>query len=275
MAFQTTIDELLRRPQKTHNSIESDVSEMLCHKHLKTGQRYLIARRSCGVRLGYSISRWSVIDWMRRMWSAQVVAAHGILKMYIDRKTKTKTNPTRRKVVLHRYRRSRHLVAECYATRHKDGTVLKEAAMPDMQTPAQKPQQKTDGGPQQSNDFSKLCYRCRAEGHLARNCTTAPTIPHAHIPDARTSTGYNSGKDSLATYAMEVGDRKCSVKTVIPKARELVEVSIDEHVLMKDEDDIVMPLPLYHLLAQEYVEKEVFVVPKLSAKEVKKSTGCL
>ena len=52
-----------------------------------------------------------------------------------------------------------------------------------------------------------------------------------------------------------------------------VEVSIDERLLIKDEDDVVMPLPLYHLLAQEYVEKEVFVVPKLSVKEVKKPTG--
>ena len=32
--------------------------------------------------------------------------------------------------------------------------------------------------------------------------------------------------------------------------------------------------PLW-LLAQEYVEKEVFVVPKWSTKEVKKPTGCL
>ena len=29
------------------------------------------------------------------------------------------------------------------------------------------------------------------------------------------------------------------------------------------------------LLSQEYVEKEVFVIPKLSTKEVKKPTGCL
>ena len=122
-----------------------------------------------------------------------------------------------------------------------------------------------------------LCYRRRAEGHLARNCTTAPTIPHAHIPDTRNA-GNNStaGKDSLATYTMdsEVGARKCSVKTVTPKARELVEVCTDERSLIKD-DDIVTPLPLYHLLSQEYIEKEVFVVPKLSTKEVKKPTGCL
>ena len=50
----------------------------------------------------------------------------------------------------------------------------------------------------------------------------------------------------MATYTMDVGERKCSVKTVTPKAHELVEVCIDERSMIKD-DDVVTPLPLYHL----------------------------
>ena len=110
-----------------------------------------------------------------------------------------------------------------------------------MQPLVQKPQWKMDGNLQQqpnNNNFSKLYYRCSAEGHLAQNYTTALSIPHVHIPDTR-----DARKDSLATYIMGV------VKIVIPKAREVVDAYIDDCLLINDEDDSIMPLLLYHLLA--------------------------
>ena len=214
---------------------------------------------------------------MGRVWSARVVAAQDILWMYVDRKTKINPRRIKRKVVLDVEEVETLLpdaMPHAIRTARLEIPTKPETQSGQAQTLARKLQRRTDGAPQQSNNFSKVCYRCGAEGHLARNCTTAPTIPHAHIPDTKT-TGNNAGKDSLATYTMEVGARKCSVITVTPKARELVEVCIDERSFIRNDDDDVTPLPLYHLLAQEYVEKEVFVVPKLSTKEVKKPTGCL
>ena len=114
----------------------------------------------------------------------------------------------------------------------------------DMKTQKPQLQGRTDGAPPQLGNFSNLCYRSGAEGHLARNCTTAPTIPHAHIPDAinanAMTAGKDAGKDSLATYAMEgLGGRKSSIKTVTPIERQLVESCVDEHSMIKDDDDDV------------------------------------
>ena len=82
------------------------------------------------------------------------------------------------------------------------------------------------------------------------------------------------GRDAMTLpNTMElVSEKKCSVKTVTPMEHLLVEACVDEHSMIKDDDDDVTPLPIYHLLAQEYVQNEVFTVPKLLAEEVKKPT---
>ena len=156
-----------------------------------------------------------------RVWSAQVVATQDLLWMYVDRKIKT--HPSRikrkRKIVLD-VEEVDTLLLDAMPHAIKMARVLEKATKPETQTgqaPAQKPQRRTDGNPQQpDNNFSKLCYRYGAEAHLARNCTTAPTIPHAHIPDTKTA-GNNARKDSLATYTMEV-TRNQLCNPILPQA---------------------------------------------------------
>ena len=82
------------------------------------------------------------------------------------------------------------------------------------------------------------------------------------------------GRDAMTLPGMIelVSEEKWSVKMVTPMEHLLVEACVDEHSMIKDDDDVVTPLPIYHLSAQEYIEKEVFTVPKLSAEEVKKPT---
>jgi len=159
--------------------------------------------------------------------------------------------------------RDGHPIGVCFSTKHRDGSTLMDppkALKPDCYNSNSK-NGKTDGAPTMatkpapktntwmtnqteqtiSTSQSKLCYRCGAEGHIARDCKVTPTIPHAQIS--------SPAKPDLVMYTM---------LTFIKK-------SFDEH-----------DFPLFHILSQSYIENEVFTVPKIPvAEEVMKPTGCL
>lgn len=159
-----------------------------------------------------------------------------------------------------------HDMAHCYSKRHKDGHSLQpESKVTTSTSQATTGQGKPTEARTTTNTVERirLCYRCHGEGHLARDCKVVPT----NVVIAK-----DTGKDTLATYALPT--TKAAKKGSVFHACCIAKDEVEERDCIVIEKEL-MPLPLFNVLSQAYVENEVFTVPVVDANLVPDVGGCL